>query len=409
MAFQRVTRSEGSSSPGDSDLCYDLLPSEDVPECQEVLEIQEVHEPSEEWMLSSGGDGLLVDPNTQEPVEAARPPSVVGCQSYVSSTELISSAPSTAMESVEKYLCDSRSPSPKETSDERKMLARPQANTVKRVIILQPGEDPDRATAKAISDITDSLNQRAAERLAAGCSPEKETVIEITHIRASADACIAQENHPQPPKDSLASTYIKAASQRAPASVAILQSRKGGSSAPPPSATPQQPKQHQHHRRKSPHLKRQTYTPSSPPCVPKQQQSDLSEGCYFVSRAHLHSSPQPSPAAKLKSASSCEAKSSKARLAPGTAIYASPASASYSKGPTILRSTKAAFKNNLPHLKVNHKAAKSPSESMNLSCYSAYEILTFVSLCSICRKQFLLRSFGHRLVGQLQSSGIANS
>lgn len=362
MAFQPVIKSEGASLAGEDALCcFDILCDEDVPsECQEDLEVQEVNEPTEDWMLAPNGEalfeGAVVDPNTHEPVVT---PPVVGCQSYVSSTELIESEPSTAMESVERYLCESRPESPADSVENEQELNQSQYNTVKRVILLNPGDDPERATAKAISDITDSLNQRAAERLAAGRTPEKETVIEITHIKAPTEAYFSQENVHKSQSEKLASSYIKAASQRAPASVSILQGRKGSST---PTTHSQPPQQHQHHRRKSPHLRKQMYTSTTPPCVPKQHQ-DLSDSCCFVTSAHIHPS-SPSPASKLRTASSCEAKSSKARLAPGTAIYAAPSSSSCSKGPTILRS-RSGLKNGLPRLKGNNKAScSSDSESL---------------------------------------------
>jgi hypothetical protein len=345
----------GDSSPSaESELsCLDILCSDqDIgSECQEDLEVHIVDDRCDEWMLEAQNDvlfeGAVVDPNTHEPVRPESPPDV-GCQSYVSSTELIESQPSTQMESVDRYLCGSQSPPPKETNEKTDPQ---QTNTVKRVILLNPGDDPDKATAKAISDITDSLNKRAAERLAAGKSPEKETVIEITRIKAPYEGYFSRENI-QAQRERFASNYIKSASQCAPASVAILQNQKGGST---PSSHTQPPQQHQHHRRKSPHLRKQMYSSSTPPCVPKQPH-DLSEGCYFVSSAQTHPS-SPSTPSKFKTANfSSDVKSSEARLAPGTAIYAAPSNGG-SKKPAILRA-RTGLKNSLSSLRVSNKNYK---------------------------------------------------
>lgn len=65
-------------------------------------------------------------------------------------------------------------------------------NVLKKLVVIQPDESPRTATAKrelAIRQVTAELNQRAAQRLAEGRTPEKETLIEITQIGHIGDSC----------------------------------------------------------------------------------------------------------------------------------------------------------------------------------------------------------------------------
>lgn len=56
---------------------------------------------------------------------------------------------------------------------------------VKRVIVLNQGDDVEMLTARAMKEITDSLDRQAAVDLANGLYPQRETVIEITSIKAA--------------------------------------------------------------------------------------------------------------------------------------------------------------------------------------------------------------------------------
>lgn len=78
---------------------------------------------------------------------------------------------------------------PRDTASQRG-----QQKTIHRYIIVQPGEDGEKATADAINDIAESLNREAAEKLARGQTPEKETVIEVTRIQSPADGYFSREN-----------------------------------------------------------------------------------------------------------------------------------------------------------------------------------------------------------------------
>lgn len=429
MAFEPASESGGSilhSLPtAEGDSCYvNLLCDEEDLKQSEELEIHIVNDPTDDWILSANENvllqdqedngGTIVDPNTQELVSAVKP-SIIGCKSYISSTELIDSAPSTAIESVESYLTDNSNGDDFDlhrSHSHNKVLSRPQANTVKRIILLDPGEDPEKATAKAISDITDSLNQRAAQRLAEGHSPEKETVIEITRIKAPSDGYFSRENILRSQRERLLNgpSHIKAAAQKAPASVAILQARMGVNAngvhtqiSGRNTSTP-----HQHHRRKSPHSKKQMYSSPAPPSVPKPQ-PDPSEGCYFSSSARIHrtvstSSSQTASINKKSSTTAyqeltqmpaqafCSYSSHKltadGKLGAGTTTYAAPTS----KGPTILRS-RSTLRQRLPRLKIpsSETAKPEPSES---------ELWRTYGISQVCLINCGLQCCDSKLVGE---------
>ena len=285
-----------------------------------------------------------------------------------------------------------------------KLIKRPQANTVKRVIVLNPGEDPETATARAISDIADSLNQKAAERLAQGHTPEKETVIEITRIKAPSEGYFSRENILRSQRERLIAgpSQVKAAAQKAPASSAILQAKL--------SHTPlnasytsvhvqgqqqcqqelQQPP-HQHHRRKSPHPKKHMYTSPTPPRVPKPPRpaTDLTDGCYFASTTRIHktvasNSPalqttsqqritlQQQQEQRLASAASqatctfgTHKLTAEGKLSAMTTTYAAPSA----KGPTILRSS-STLRQGLPRLnqRGGHHVATSAATTSDSKC-----------------------------------------
>lgn len=64
---------------------------------------------------------------------------------------------------------------------------------IQQVIVINPGEDADRAMSQAVSDITKRLNSEAAAKVACGLPPEKETVIEITRIANPTESCQSLE------------------------------------------------------------------------------------------------------------------------------------------------------------------------------------------------------------------------
>ncbi len=59
-----------------------------------------------------------------------------------------------------------------------------QNTSFQRTFYVPPGEDVQKATEKVVNQITADLNKQAAEQLANGHTPDKETVIEITRIAA---------------------------------------------------------------------------------------------------------------------------------------------------------------------------------------------------------------------------------
>jgi len=56
-----------------------------------------------------------------------------------------------------------------------------------RIIVVQPGNDPEQEASLVISQIADELNQKAAAAISAGIIPDAETVIEITTMMKSSD------------------------------------------------------------------------------------------------------------------------------------------------------------------------------------------------------------------------------
>ena len=135
----------------------------------------------------------------------------------------------------------------------------PSKNVVKKVIVLQPGDDPEKITADAINEITEKLNMEAAARMAQGRIPEKETVIEITRITAPGDGYMIQDH---------------------------LQNIQLDTSLPPNSqhSISVSPSDRKHHRRKSPHPKRYMYHSPSPPQGRVPVSTSSNEDCYFQRR-----------------------------------------------------------------------------------------------------------------------------
>ena len=65
---------------------------------------------------------------------------------------------------------------------------------VQQMIIVKPDEDAEEIMSKTVNNITSKLNEQAAERLAQGYNPDRETVIEITRIATPSDGCFSRDN-----------------------------------------------------------------------------------------------------------------------------------------------------------------------------------------------------------------------
>ena len=68
------------------------------------------------------------------------------------------------------------------------------STSFQRTFYVPPGEDVQKATERVVSQITAELNKQAANQLAHGHTPDKETVIEITRIAAPGEGYFSREN-----------------------------------------------------------------------------------------------------------------------------------------------------------------------------------------------------------------------
>ncbi len=266
----------------------------------------------------------------------ARTPTPVNNQSFMcngrnlqASTELILSNTSASYEHVNQLIrdvsdCQQVTPSPimvkmkmnspggtgcESKEDDQK------PNIIRKIIVLRPGDDPEAMTSDCINEITASLNKQAAERMAQGRTPDKETVIEITRIKTTGEGYFDS--------DSLTEVEPESSEQKKASSPKQLPQQ--GLSTPKPNK--------KHHRRKSPHPKKCMYHTPSPPCLKKrtaaQRSHNFSGSCYFQSK----------PKTSTLTASS-QLLGSKQAAAGGETVSQPPASKDVSKLPTILRNSR---------------------------------------------------------------------
>lgn len=149
---------------------------------------------------------------------------------------------------------------------------------LKRVIILQPDDDADKVTSDVIKQITAMLDDEAAKQIAQGKTPDTETVIEITGIKAQTAKHPTHKRDNDLPVDTSPRLML--------------------------------PQEQKHHRRKSAHSKHYMYHSPSPMQRKNKAASTLTNAdCYFQHQLH-HCSSYATASSKLLGRGSAIPKSS---------------------------------------------------------------------------------------------------